>query len=279
MTIRTVDGPTGDGATGHGGGNGVLDELFTDARRRVVLQTVHNCRDLGGYPTETGLVTRWGLLYRADGFHRMTVDDIAIVRSLGLRTVVDLRTHGELEERGHFPHHEIEVDFVHHPILDRTWDEAEMLGTRTDHEFLVHAYTLMLAEGSANFAGAIAQLARPGALPAVFHCAAGKDRTGILAALLLGALGVSRSVLLGDYGLTRDGMVRMRDWVVREFPESASLMAETPSAFLAALPDALGEVLDAVVAEHGSIREYVVSIGVAPEVLDALAATVLQPLG
>lgn len=254
-------------------------ELLADPRRRVVLQTVHNCRDLGGYPTGDGSVTRWGQLYRADGFHRMTADDLAIVRSLGLRTVVDLRTHGELEERGHFPHHEIEVDFVHHPILDRTWDEAEMLGTRTDHEFLVHAYTLMLAEGAPNFAGAISQLARPGALPAVFHCAAGKDRTGILAALLLGSLGVPRAVVLGDYALTGEAMARMREWALREFPEAASRIAETPSAFLAALPDALGEVLDAVVDEHGSIRRYVESIGVAPEALDALAASVLQPLG
>lgn len=256
-----------------------IGELLADPRRRVVLQTVHNCRDLGGYPTGDGLVTRWGLLYRADGFHRMTADDLAVVRALGLRTVVDLRTHAELEERGHFPRHEIHVDFAHHPILDRTWDEAEMLGTRTDHEFLVHAYTLMLAEGAAKFAGAITELARPGALPAVFHCAAGKDRTGILAALLLGALGVPRSVILGDYGLTRDGMVRMREWALREFPEAASRMAETPSAFLAALPEALGEVLDAVVDQHGTIRDHVVSIGVAPADLDALAASLLQPLG
>ena len=254
-----------------------LDALLADPRRRVVLRTVHNCRDLGGYPTTDGRVTRWGVLYRADGFHWMTADDIETVRSLGLRTVVDLRTDAEIAERGHFPHHEIEVDFVRHPIMDRTWDQEEMLGTRTDHEFLVHAYTQMLAEGAPKFARAITELGRPGALPAVFHCAAGKDRTGLLAALLLGALGVPRPIVLADYGLTREGMARMREWVLQEFPESATRMAEVPSAFLAALPEALGEVLDAVVAEHGTIRDYVTSIGVPPSALDALAASLLHP--
>ena len=266
MATDTVDEPS-------------IDGLLADPRRRVALQSVHNCRDLGGYPVPGGLATRWGMLYRADGFHRMSPEDIEVVRSLGLRTVVDLRTQGEIDERGCFPHDRIDVDYVHHPVLDRTWDAAEMLGDRTDHEFLVHAYTLMLAEGAANFAGAITRLAEPGALPAVFHCAAGKDRTGILAALMLGALGVPRAVVLGDYGLTGDAIVRMRAWVLREFPDMAEQFATTPSAFLAALPDALGEVLDAVVAEHGTIRGYVESIGVAPEAIDALAAALLHPVG
>lgn len=258
---------------------GTIDELLSHPRRLVTMRTVHNFRDLGGYPTGSNEVTRWGLLFRADGLQRLQGDDLEVVRALGLRTVVDLRSQTELDERGSFPRHELEVEFAHHPIVDRTWDqEDDVIGDRTDHDFLVHAYTVMLAEGARRFGEAIEQLAKPGALPAVFHCAAGKDRTGLLAALLLGALGVPREVILGDYGLTRAGMVRMRAWAEQEFPEMVERMAETPSAYFAALPEALGEVLDGVVARHGSIRELVRAIGVSDDALASLGAQLLQPL-
>src|SRR6478752_9516872 len=68
--------------------------------RLVVLEAVHNFRDLGGYPTADGRVTRWRTLYRADGLHRLTPGDVELLRPLGLRTVLDLRTDRELEQRG-----------------------------------------------------------------------------------------------------------------------------------------------------------------------------------
>ncbi|MFN8024188.1 MAG: tyrosine-protein phosphatase [Acidimicrobiales bacterium] len=253
--------------------SGLVDPIV-DPRRIVRLDAVHNFRDLGGYPARDGLLTRWRTIYRADGLYRLSDADVEVIRGLGLRTVVDLRTQRELDERGTFPHQLIEVHFTHHPVIDTTWAVEDQVD-REAHEFLVWAYTDMLGQGAARFAGAITQLAQPGALPAVFHCAAGKDRTGMLAAMLLGALGVPRSIVLADYGLTAGAMERMRAWATREYPELAERMAETPSAFLAALPDALGDVLASIEAEHGSIGDYVGTIGVTPEVLDALAASFL----
>lgn len=252
---------------------GLVDPLV-DPRRLVALEAVHNFRDLGGYPAADGLVTRWHMLYRADGLYRLTGADVPVVRDLGLRTVIDLRSHAELDERGTFPVDEIEVDFNHLPVFDTTW-QLDQHVDKSDHEFLAWAYRDMLAVGADRFAAAIEQLAAPGALPAVFHCAAGKDRTGVLAALVLGSLGVPRSVILADYALTAGGMARMRTWAEREFPEFADRMAGAPSAFLAALPEALGEVIDELVAEHGSILGYVGSIGVPTAAVDALAGQFL----
>jgi protein-tyrosine phosphatase len=253
--------------------SGLVDPIV-DPRRVVQLDAVHNFRDLGGYPARHGLVTRWRQIYRADGLYRLTDADIEVIRSLGLRTVVDLRTQRELDERGTFPHQRIDVRFTHHPVIDTTWSIEEHLDKEA-HEFLVWAYRDMLRQGAPRFARAIEQLAEPGALPAVFHCAAGKDRTGVLAALLLSALGVPRSVVLADYALTAGAMERMRAWATREYPELAEQMAETPSAFMAALPEAMGEVLASLDAEHGSIEAYVRHIGVRPGALDALAAALL----
>lgn len=249
---------------------GLVDPL-ADPRRLVSLDAVHNFRDLGGYPARDGQVTRWQRLYRADGLYRLNGADLEVVRDLGLKTVIDLRSHAELELRGTFPVEAIDVAFSHLPVFDTTWQHDEHVD-KTDHEFLAWAYRDMLEVGAERFAKAIEQLASPGALPAVFHCAAGKDRTGMLAALVLGALGVSRAVVLADYGLTAGGMARMRSWAEREFPEFAERMADAPSAFLAALPDALGDVFDELVHEHGSIHAYVTSIGVGADAIDALAA-------
>lgn len=251
-----------------------LIDTAADPRRLVVLDAVHNFRDLGGYPARDGLTTRWGRLYRADGLHRLTRSDVELVRGLGLRTVIDLRTQVELDQYGWFPYEAIPVTYTHLSIMDTTWNTVER-PTETEHEFLVWAYADMLDQGAERFARALAELAVPGALPAVFHCAAGKDRTGMLAALLLAALEVPRAIVLADYALTAGGIERMRSWALREFPEMSERMAETPSQFMAALPDALGEVLDALAERYGSVAEYLQSIGVGNALLDRLADELL----
>lgn len=253
--------------------SGLVDPIV-DPRRVVQLDAVHNFRDLGGYPARDGLVTKWRTIYRADGLYRLTDDDVETIRTLGLRTVVDLRTQHELDQRGTFPHQRIEVRFTHHPVIDTTWSIEEHLDKEA-HEFLVWAYRDMLRQGAPRFAAAIEHLAAPGALPAVFHCAAGKDRTGVLAALMLSALGVSRSVVLADYALTAGAMERMRAWATREYPELAEQMADTPSAFMAALPEAMAEVLTELDVEYGSVEAYVRAIGVREGAIDALAAAFL----
>ncbi len=259
-----------------------LELLVRDPRRLVVLDAVHNFRDLGGYPVLDGArrtgTTRWGARYRADGLYRLTEADIEVVRRLGLRTVVDLRSQPELDERGRFPDHAVEVEFHHLPIIDATWDHSSVDADVDATEFLVSAYDDMIAQGSERFAAAFATLARPGALPAVFHCAAGKDRTGLLAAFVLSAAGVPREVVLRDYELTGEGMARMKAWVEREFPEMAERMADTPSAFLAAVPAALDRVLDRLSAEHGSVIGFLEAIGIGSETVAAMAAQLVEPI-
>lgn len=249
-----------------------------DPRRLVRLDAVHNFRDLGGYPARDGRSTRWGTLYRSDGLYRLTTDDREIVRGLGLVTVIDLRSQAELDERGRFPHEAVPVDFLHLPVIDTTWEHYADAADMEAVDFLTMAYTEMLEVGWPRFAAAIHALARPAALPAVFHCAAGKDRTGLLAALVLSALGVPRLVVLHDYALTTAGMERMREWVLRESPDMAARMLDAPDAFMAAAPEALDIILTRLCAEHGSIAAYLVAIGVSTEVQERLADLLLDPV-
>jgi protein-tyrosine phosphatase len=253
----------------------LLPDLACEPVRLVALEAVHNFRDLGGYATADGRSTRWRTLFRADGLHRLTPADVAALEPLGLRTVIDLRSAPELDERGRFPVDLHPVAFHHLPIVDVTWANVERPENERGEDFLIWAYQEMLAIGAPRFADAFAALAEPGALPAVFHCAAGKDRTGVLAALLLGSLGVAHDDIVADYALTIGGMARFRTWAAREWPEWAEHMASMPPAFGAALPEAMRHILDGLSAEHGTIRNYVRSIGVSSGTLATLESVLL----
>jgi protein-tyrosine phosphatase len=244
--------------------------------RLVALEAVHNFRDLGGYATADGRTTLWRRLFRADGLYRLTAADVVTLEPLGLRTVIDLRSAPELEERGRFPVDVHPVIYHHFPIIDTTWSLAnDAPEFDRDEDFLVSAYQEMLTVGAPRFAMAFEALAQPDALPAVFHCAAGKDRTGLLAALILGSLRVSLDDIVDDYALTVAGMERFRAWAAREWPEWFERMATLPRAFTAALPEAMRSILDELCDRHGSIRQYVRSIGVSEQTLTMLESALL----
>jgi protein-tyrosine phosphatase len=249
-----------------------------DTRRLIALEAAHNFRDVGGYRTYDGRQkTKWGQLFRADGLGNLTRADQEVLRPLGLRTVIDLRSGSELADRGRFQYDTFDIDFQHVPILEQLWPEETLTHFDSDREFLLWAYRDMLDVGAHRFAAAIEALARPHALPAVFHCTAGKDRTGLLAALLLSALGVRRDEVLADYALTAAGIARMKAWAERESPLVAERLAATPAWFFAALPEALDEILEDLCWAHGTIRDYVRSIGVGDRTLVHLSSRLLEP--
>jgi protein-tyrosine phosphatase len=244
--------------------------------RLLALEGVHNFRDLGGYHTADGRTTLWHTLYRADGLHRLTPADVESLRPIGLRTVIDLRTTGELDQRGTFPVDAYAVTFHHLPVIDVTWDADSPGADPADPSaFLFHQYESLLAYGEPLFARAFHLLGVPGALPAVFHCAAGKDRTGILAALLLASLGVPHDVVADDYGLSRAAMERTRRWAELHRPDLAAAWKDVPAHHLAAEPEAMARLLALLTERHGSVRRYIVSIGVPNALLAHLESALL----
>jgi len=246
--------------------------------RLVVLEGVHNFRDLGGYTTEDGRVTRWRTLYRADGLNRLTPADVEVLRPLGLRTVIDLRTDRELE-RGRFPLDVYPLSFHHLPVVDVTWDPTPSADEPTDPtEFLLAQYPLLLASGEPLFAKAFHLLAVPGALPAVFHCAAGKDRTGIAAALILGVLGVQDDDIVADYAMTGGNMdPLLASWRnAGLLPADGSFPPGLSRTFFDTPPEVMRSFLDTLHREHGSIAGYVASLGVDSATREALGRVLLS---
>lgn len=238
--------------------------------RHIEHERVFNLRDLGGYRTVDGRTTRWSTLFRGDGLHRLDADDCA---TLGLRTVLDLRTPEEVE-RGRL---EVDgVDWHHLPVIRTTWKPDWWTEDSTPERFLADRYATMLEEGAEAIAGALRALARPDRLPAAFHCAAGKDRTGVLAAVILSLVGVDDDTIAADYGLSRLSMERLVEWVRATYPERIDTMADQPAAFLDAPDAAMHLFLEELRAAHGSVEAYVASIGVDHDTVEALRANLLE---
>ncbi len=138
-----------------------------------------NFRDVGGYPTVDGRWVRPQYLYRADGPHTLTARDESLLRALGLRTVLDLRTTEEGEERGSYATHVDDVIVYRLPMLDAL-PGMDDLARWTNPNAMADRYREMLDAAPESVAEALAILSDPSAYPALVHCTAGKDRTGIL---------------------------------------------------------------------------------------------------
>ena len=253
-----------------------INDLVSDPRRRIDLQNVHNFRDLGGYPNGDGQCTKWRTLFRADGLYRLGDDDLVRLRDLQLRSVIDLRTERERSERGVFPVKKFSVQTHHVSIVDVTWTDAQTPLIDNAVEFLVWGYREMLDIGATRFAEALELLSHEDVLPAVFHCAAGKDRTGILTALLLSSLGVDDEIICADYGLTEAAMARTIAWSQVHMPELADRYRDIPQVFLAADPQAMAIILRELHDQYGSVARFVHEIGVDTPTIDRLKHSLLE---
>ena len=189
---------------------------MTEAVERLIaLQGAVNFRDLGGYAAGEGMRTRWRVLFRADGLGELTESDLSVLRALGIRTVIDLRSGGELE-RGRFDVDAHPVAFHHFPFMEELPDAQDF---ERRPGFLGSQYREFLSDAGGQIRAALEVLADPGALPAVFHCTAGKDRTGVLSAIVLSLLGVDEPTVVADYALSGAAMERLRAKLILKFPE------------------------------------------------------------
>ena len=174
-----------------------------------------NARDLGGLPTVDGRVTRRGVFLRSDTVQDLTPADVTLLmETFGLRTVIDLRAHEEAAREGRGPLAYEDVAYYNLSFLPGRWvmpDDPRFPLLVRDFETRdrVEHYLDYLRLAGDAVARAIHLLAQPDNGPALFHCAAGKDRTGVLAALVLGIVGVEPEAIIADYEITNERISRV----------------------------------------------------------------------
>lgn len=243
--------------------------------RHLDLEGLYNFRDLGGYRAADGRAVRWGRLYRSDALHHLTERDAVRARDeLGLRTTIDLRTEAEVEA---YPEPVGLLPRRHHLPFLATLKRSEDAVERVDRgpEATAERYLRMLEGAGGRVAEAVRILAEPEALPAVFYCAVGKDRTGILAAVVLGLLGVPDTEIIRDYTLTSHGVEDVIERLRRSDVYGPGIH-DTPTPNFHPHPDSMALVLRGLEADHGSIEGYVRANGVTIETIEALRDALLE---
>ena len=248
------------------------------AERRVPLEGSLNFRDLGGYRTTDGRRVRWGLVFRSDGLDQLTDADLDRLRRMGIRVVHDFRFDLERQRRPSRLPTDGSILVESLTIGGEASQERELLDlvmagelTEIGMDFMVQTYIEMVDSGAAPFGRLLTSLADPDRLPALFHCTAGKDRTGIAAALLLSLLGVDDETVLDDYELSTKLRSDVRIEQLRPTLEAAGVKVENIRPFLSAPRPALAAALALIAERHGSVERYLVEQAkVEPAALDRL---------
>lgn len=233
----------------------------------VTTQTrIVNFRDLGGHRTTDGGRVRTGMLYRCATLSHATADDVAQMRLRRIRLVIDLRTEAERVDDGVAPS-SMRATVHAIPLIDQLWGERAV--DESPEGYLGDRYIEMFEFGAPRLVRVIETIVtHPGS--ATFHCMAGKDRTGVLAATILTLLGVSETSVLDDYERSADAMSSLRAMFLHRFPERAEELLRQPSVYDAAPRSAMKRALDHVSQTHGSIEEYIRSAGLTSGTLSAL---------
>jgi protein-tyrosine phosphatase len=250
----------------------MIDKAAVTAERRIRMAGPLNFRDLGGYPTCTGETVRWRRAFRSDSLGSMTEEDAGrLTGELGVRTVIDLRTRAEIDRTSPVTLRGGPWRYHHMPLIDETGnlDPVFFPGVA-----LHDLYWWLLRRAGPRIAAVLEVLASS-TEPAVFFCAAGKDRTGLVAALLLGMLGVNDGDIARDYALTAPAMPgileRARTWSA----EAGGTPAFPPQVYGAA-PETMRRLLAEVREEHGSALGYVLDSGLDISAVEELRGLLLE---
>ena len=252
-----------------------MNEALLHPRRRLEVEGAHNIRDLGGYETRDGGRTRWGKFLRADGLHELTAASQDALIDYGVSTVVDLRLTREVESRPSVFAARPEVRYHRRNVLGDDYREADFPEVGEPVGRLAGIYTMVLDDRQPAIRGVLGLLAGAGA-GAMFNCTAGKDRTGIVSALLLGLAGVPHETIVEDYALSaRFLLVRYRNLLATgemrtERPPEEVTWQTYRDEFCP--QDAMRRVLRHVDDRYGGVDSYARNIGVTPAEIEAIRA-------
>jgi hypothetical protein len=251
--------------------------------RRHDFEGSFNFRDLGGWRTDDGASVRWGRLFRADSVNLMTDADVLRARDqLRIRTVVDLRNDEEIAVGGIGTLAAAAVRH-HAPLssrrglnpIDAATAAANITIADRSPDTMAAGYLLTLERSADLIVDVIDRFAANEALPGVFFCAAGKDRTGVMSAVILGALGVRDEDIIEDYVLTADSI----EAIIGRFasvPGSPDMYRDHPATHFAPYALTMEHVIDGVKERWGSFADYLIDHGLPRAALDSVTKSLLE---
>lgn len=251
--------------------------------RSLPIKGAHNLRDMGGYVAQDGRRLKWRTLYRSGVMANLSEPDIQAFRDLGIKAICDLRTRHECRRRPTLWHEGTDILYYSRDYELSAGDlEAVLKSGSIAHDVMEkiihHVYRKLPIEQAESYR-AMFQLLLEGRVPFLFNCTAGKDRTGVAAALLLLALGMDRALIDEDYALT-ELMIEELERLLLGDPRYARL-AQAPRAHYLPLLSARPEYLTVAFAEidnrYGSVEAYFQeALGVGPAEITKLQDLLLE---
>jgi protein-tyrosine phosphatase len=246
--------------------------------RQIDFEAISGFRDLGGYQAMGGHRVARRRLFRSGELRGMTGGDlIKLKEEIGLKSVIDLRHAREgLEQQQEISLlNQIGAKYFYVPLNTNSdhrqerelYDHFSTMGEVYLYRIADREYGLRLIE-------ALEIMAEPGNYPLVFHCLAGKDRSGVLAATVLGALGVGDEDIIFDYTLSARYMIEMLDRLNSD-PATPEYIKALPGYTWEAAPESMALFLSALQQEYGSIRGYLKAQGAETSLFDRLEQSLL----
>jgi len=216
-----------------------------------------NVRDLGGHVTAVGTRIPDRRLFRSDCIAETSQRRNESPLRSGIGTVIDLRSPSEVRQAPRVTRRAVlglhaPLDNPQRGMTAEDWCDPHSVAER---------YLELLLDGADSVAEVLAVLTDPASYPIAFHCSGGKDRTGIIAALLLALLGVSDDDIMADYALSGFGAARLVIALQQRFRSRPDMVCRYVPALLSTRPDNIGLFLDGLRAKFGSVEDYVCEIG------------------
>lgn len=254
-----------------------------DRDRTLALRTAVNLRDIGGYPASNGSRIKWGLIYRSGTLYDLSDEDAAALAARGIRLICDFRSE---QEAAAAPDNAARFGARYEPMpLEADHDSMRRLRVAMFQpgklrELMRESYNELMLERNAPLVGRFLQLiADESNLPVLFHCTAGKDRTGMAAMILMSLLGVPDDVIAADYSLSNAFHDRFRIFVGDAVKKLRWIGMNVDDLYplLIADPELMRGALESVRKRYDSVENYVINrCGVDAAVISKLRDNLLE---
>ena len=245
--------------------------------RQIEFENVINFRDIGGYRTRDGRTVAWRRVFRSAELRHLSGNDLARLKGeISLASVLDLRNSYEVEHQGLGLLGGAGFRYYNVPFISGDGGPEKKVPSYEGFNSMGEFYVYLIRQTGFNrqVITALEIVADPGNHPLVFHCAAGKDRTGILAAVILGALGVADADIQQDYCLSAIHMEMVRNRL-KNAPKLSADVPELPDFAWEATAESMALLLTALRREYGTIKDYVSAHGAASALLKRLRTALL----
>ncbi len=246
--------------------------------RHLRFNSVVNFRDIGGYGGYRGKTVVWRRVFRSGEYRNITPEDMQrLTKELGIISVIDLRSEFELKNQGKGLLEGCDIKYSNIAFMADGGDPEANAKRYKELTNMGDFYLELMRqkEFGAKVVQALEMIADPSNYPLVFHCAVGKDRTGMLAAMLFKLLGVKEADIIDDYTLSEPYMDELLEKIKNTPPKEGERPLDIPEYFWKASASSMEKLLATLKKDYGSVEKYLKEMGMAEKLPKQLRKALL----